>query len=92
MKKLTETEQERVPVLVGLPIPRADKEEDKAAHQIAMLALFKPWTEDSESPLKGKGTKWDDAYAEMMAAAKPEQRRIMHNMQLVYKTRDAKDD
>jgi hypothetical protein len=92
MKKLTETEQEMVPVLVGLPIPRADKEEDKTAYHIAMRALFKPWSEDTESPLKGLEMTWEDAYMEMMRAVSVEQRRIIDNMQLVYKSRDAKDD
>ncbi|KAF8184084.1 hypothetical protein K438DRAFT_1974675 [Mycena galopus ATCC 62051] len=51
LKKLTDTEEERIPVLVGIPIPRAD-EEDNTSHKMAMLALFKPWTQNAKTPLK----------------------------------------
>ncbi|KAF8140711.1 hypothetical protein K438DRAFT_1637157, partial [Mycena galopus ATCC 62051] len=92
MKKLTDTEAARVPVLVGVPIPRADKEEDQTAHQIAMMALFQPWSQDADSPLKGTDTEWDAAYKEFMKKATPKQMRIMSNMQLLHKSKDTRHD
>ncbi|KAJ6473026.1 hypothetical protein C8R45DRAFT_755793, partial [Mycena sanguinolenta] len=92
MKKLSETEMARVPVLAGIPIPRADREDEKEAHQIAMLVLFQPWSTNLESPLKDMNTDWQGAYKDMMKEASTEHRRIMDNMQLIYKSRDAKHD
>ncbi|KAJ6487968.1 hypothetical protein C8R45DRAFT_770172, partial [Mycena sanguinolenta] len=92
MKKLTDTEVQRVPVLAGIPIPRADKDEDQEAYQVAMLALFKPWGVNMESPLKPPDSSWNLAYNEMMLTVSAADQRIMHNMQLIHKSRDAKHD
>ncbi|KAJ6471499.1 hypothetical protein C8R45DRAFT_759867, partial [Mycena sanguinolenta] len=92
MKKLTDTEVIRVPVLAGIPIPRADKEEDREAHQVAMLALFKPWGVNANSPLKLPESSWETAYDDMMLTASSAHQRIMNNMQLIHKSRDAKHD
>ncbi|KAF8186559.1 hypothetical protein K438DRAFT_2153189 [Mycena galopus ATCC 62051] len=92
MKRITESELERIPVLVGIPIPRANKEEDKTAYHVAMLALFKPWSGDAASLLKESDESWEDAHKEMLESATEEQLRLIHNMQLIYQSRDAKDD
>ncbi|KAJ6515717.1 hypothetical protein C8R45DRAFT_809532, partial [Mycena sanguinolenta] len=92
MKKITDSEQARVPVLVGIPIPRADRDEDKQAHCVAMLSLFKPWSEDLESPLKDSDKEWESAYTEMLLETRASYRRTIDNMQLVYQAREAKHD
>ncbi|KAJ6510845.1 hypothetical protein C8R45DRAFT_765492, partial [Mycena sanguinolenta] len=92
MKKLSDTEDARVPVLVGVLIPRDDREEDKESHQVAMLALFKPWTQNVNSPLKELDQDWHSVYTGMMTNIRPAHHHIMDNMQLLHKSRDAKHD
>ncbi|KAJ7635225.1 hypothetical protein FB45DRAFT_669829, partial [Roridomyces roridus] len=92
MKKLTSNEKQRVPVLTGLPIPRADKAEDASKYSAVMLILFKPWSKERQSPLKQKDETWEDAYREFELTVSSYHRRIMDNMQLVYLSRDAKMD
>jgi hypothetical protein len=76
MKKVMETELERIPVLVGIPIPRADKEDHKTAYHIAMLALFKSWSNDATYLLKKVDESWEDAHTEMMDNASADQLRV----------------
>ncbi|KAK7032935.1 hypothetical protein R3P38DRAFT_2773431 [Favolaschia claudopus] len=92
MKKISDSETQRVPVLIGIPIPRSDKEEDKEAHQVAMLTLFTTWSSNTDSPLKAQDKDWSSAYEAMLTTLSPGHLRVIKNMQLLYESRDAKHD
>ncbi|KAJ7833405.1 hypothetical protein B0H13DRAFT_1562967, partial [Mycena leptocephala] len=89
LKKL---DSPRVPVLMGYRIPLSDLQSDELKYAVALLTLFKPWSNTKSSPLKSPETPWINALADFKASMSSEHTRIVLNMQLLYQTRDAKFD
>ncbi|KAE9388264.1 hypothetical protein BT96DRAFT_836477, partial [Gymnopus androsaceus JB14] len=93
LKEITDSEKARIPVLVGYSIPRNDKEDQEIKYAVAMLALFKPWSNNKLSPLKPEGQTWVSAFKtwDSSTSARAHQK-TMRNMQLQYESKDAKVD
>ncbi|KAE9393397.1 hypothetical protein BT96DRAFT_829316, partial [Gymnopus androsaceus JB14] len=93
LKEITDSEKARIPVLVGYSIPRNDKEDQEIKYIVAMLALFKPWSNNKISPLKPEGETWVSAFKawDSSTSARTHQK-TMSNMQLQYESKDAKVD
>ncbi|KAJ7615522.1 hypothetical protein FB45DRAFT_693292, partial [Roridomyces roridus] len=92
MKQLDDSDTERVPVLIGYPIPKADNEEQELRYFAAMLMLFKPWSGAIGSPLKDEQQSWAEAFQDLKGLLPHRHQKILQNMQLVYQSREAKDD
>ncbi|KAL0057240.1 hypothetical protein AAF712_016127 [Marasmius tenuissimus] len=89
LKKLDST---IVPVLMGYRIPPWDCSNDDEKYAVTMLTLFKPWSDDKESPLKPKDLGWIDAFQQFKSLMSLEHVSITRNMQLLYQTKDTKFD
>ncbi|KAJ3884810.1 hypothetical protein GG344DRAFT_60126, partial [Lentinula edodes] len=90
-KKMNTGDNPRVPVLKGYPIPRSDKIEHHEKYMIAMLALFKPWSHNEQSPLKTPEETWDTAFNTWKNTDLFKSHiKIINNMQLLYESKDAK--
>jgi hypothetical protein len=89
LKKLNVT---AVPVLMGYRVPRNDLKADEVKYAVAMLTLFKPWSNVRTSPLKPKTVTWKDAFRQWKSAMPPEHIQVTCNMQLLYQTKDVKFD
>ncbi|KAJ7099920.1 hypothetical protein B0H15DRAFT_770720, partial [Mycena belliarum] len=81
-----------IPVLMGYRIPRNDSKSDseQAKYAVAILSLFKVWSNTKSAPLKSPDTEWLDAFYDFKEILPPEHAQIVLNMQLLYQTRDAK--
>ncbi|KAJ6512937.1 hypothetical protein C8R45DRAFT_812511, partial [Mycena sanguinolenta] len=91
LKKVSDTELQRIPVLIGYSIPHSDREDQRLKYSAAMIALFKPWTKNIDSPLKAKDEDWCTVYQTLQSQLPPNHCKIIENMQLLYQSRDAKD-
>ena len=93
LKEITDSEKARIPVLVGYSIPRNDKEDQEIKYAVAMLALFKSWSNNKLLPLKPEGQTWVSAFKmwDSSTSARAHQK-TMRNMQLQYESKDAKVD
>nr|GAT47507.1 ATP-dependent DNA helicase [Mycena chlorophos] len=92
LKKLSSSDAPRVPVFVGYPIPRNDCEADEERYFVVALALFGVWSSNVQCPLKAEDQSWADAYSSLRVCLSPAHVRILENMQLLYASRDAKED
>lgn len=92
LKQLSDTDRPRVPVLVGYKIPRSDREEELQKYAVVILALFKPWTTEIDSPLKSTTETWEDALTVWSAHIPKYIQQYIDNMQLLHQSKDAKDD
>ncbi|KAJ3992188.1 hypothetical protein F5050DRAFT_1543935, partial [Lentinula boryana] len=95
LKHITMDELPRVPVLIGYPIPRNDREDEKEKYALAMLALFKPWSNIECKLLKEGSVLWSEAFSGWINAEDcPSVVFIntMKNMQLLHLSKDAKLD
>ncbi|KAL1698259.1 hypothetical protein EV121DRAFT_218452, partial [Schizophyllum commune] len=88
MKEITSSEKPRVPTLIGYAVPKRETDEDR--HAVCMLALFKPWGSSLASPLKHDDEGWLEAYQSFLDTASMYHKAIIHNMQLLHLSRDAK--
>ncbi|KAJ3866052.1 hypothetical protein EV359DRAFT_37445, partial [Lentinula novae-zelandiae] len=90
-KEIDISDDPRVPVLKGYPIPRGDKIECQDKYMVAILALFKPWSDNEQSPLKAPQETWDNAFCTWKDTESFKSHiRIVQNMQLLYESKDAK--
>ncbi|KAJ3804915.1 hypothetical protein F5876DRAFT_18585, partial [Lentinula aff. lateritia] len=93
LKKMDTGNSPRVPVLKGYPIPLSDNIEHQDKYCVYMLVLFKPWSDNEQSPLKLKEESWDTAFNTWKnMGLHANHINIMKNMQLLYETKDAKFD
>ncbi|KAJ3931070.1 MAG: hypothetical protein NXY57DRAFT_896856 [Lentinula lateritia] len=93
LKKMDAGNYQQVPVLKGYPIPRSDKIECQDKYMIAMLALFKPWSHNEQSPLKAPQEAWNTAFNTWKDTDLFKSHiKIINNMQLLYESKDAKLD
>ncbi|THV01804.1 hypothetical protein K435DRAFT_585534, partial [Dendrothele bispora CBS 962.96] len=73
-------------------IPRNDKEDQRAKYAVAMLVLFKPWSDHVQNLLKEESQDWESAFEAWRSNTSAEILKTMKNMQLLYESRDAKVD
>jgi hypothetical protein len=80
------------PVLLGRPIPRRDSEHETELYAIAMMTLFKPWSQNPDALLKDPEIPWCTAFDEFLENINSRFLTIINNMQLIYQCRDAAHD
>lgn len=78
-----------IPNFLGKPLPRFD-EEHPDLHCASMLQLLKPWRTPSD--LKGVEEGWLLAYKHFMDSTTDGNRRIVSNIQYLYRSKEAADE
>ena len=79
-----------VPVLIGPPIPRQDREETQERYCRAILTLFVPWR--SVADLCDLDQTWKQAFESRQANIMPESRKFMENIQLLHECKKDRDE
>ncbi len=79
-----------VPVLLGPPIPRRDREDTKERYCRAILALFSPWR--SISDLCHIDQTWEQAFEIRQSRITPESYKIIDNIQLLQECKNDRDE
>ena len=79
-----------VPVPIGPPLPRRDREDSIEKHARLMLILFKPWT--SPLDLRESGRRWSDEYSIFLQTCDERFKILIKNMQVLHECRDERDD
>nr|GAT48229.1 ATP-dependent DNA helicase [Mycena chlorophos] len=92
LKKIDQSSLPRVPVLLGVSFPRRDRPDDEEKYCAAALALFKPWSMEADCPLKAENQSWKSAFESFQVSLSAAHQSVLDNMQLIYETRDAKQD
>jgi hypothetical protein len=79
-----------VPVLLGPPIPRRDREDTKERYHRSILALFSPWR--SISDLCNADQTWEQAFEIRRSRIAPESYKIIDNIQLLQECKNDRDE
>ena len=79
-----------VPVLLGPPIPRRDREDTKERYCRSILALFLPWR--SISDLCDIDQTWEQAFEIRRSKITPESCKIIENIQLLQECKNDRDE
>lgn len=79
-----------VPVLLGPPIPRRDREDTKERYCRSILALFLPWR--SVSDLCDVDQTWKEAFEIRRSRITPESYKIIDNIQLLQECKNDRDE
>ncbi|KAJ7455974.1 hypothetical protein B0H11DRAFT_1700037, partial [Mycena galericulata] len=78
-----------VPVPIGPPLPRRDREDLKHKHARLMLILFKPWRHCSD--LLSEHQTWVEAYDDFLQECSSEAVSVIENMQILHECKDSRD-
>lgn len=78
-----------VPVLLGPPVPRRDREDTEERYCRSILALFTPWR--SVSDLCGVDQTWEQAFEIRRSRITPESCKIIDNIQLLQECKSDRD-
>ena len=79
-----------VPVLIGPPIPRQDREETQERYCRAILTLFVPWR--SVADLCDLDQTWKQAFESRQGNIMPDSRKFMENIQLLHDCKKDRDE
>lgn len=79
-----------VPVLLGPPIPRRDREDTKERYCRSVLTLFTPWR--SVTDLCNPGQRWEEALETRRLRITPESQKTIDNIQLLQECKNDRDE
>lgn len=79
-----------IPVLLGPPIPRRDREDTKERYSRSILALFTPWR--SISDLCDPDETWEQALEIRQSKITTESQKIIDNIQLLQECKNDRDE
>lgn len=79
-----------VPVLLGPPIPRSDRDDTKERYCRSILALFLPWR--TVSDLCDVNQTWEQAFETRHGKITSESHRIINNIQLLQECKTDRDE
>ena len=79
-----------VPVLLGPPIPRQDREETQERFCRSILTLFVPWR--SVFDICDLSQTWKQAFESRQAKIMPESRKFIENIQLLHECKKDRDE
>jgi hypothetical protein len=68
-----------IPVIQVYRVPRNALDNDKLKHAVVILALFRPWSNIKDSPLKSPDVSWSDAMSEFEISMRPDHVRVTSN-------------